>query len=256
MPENRTLDAYHIKIIALLFMVLDHLHTYLFYAKWPTWITILPRFVAPVFLYLMIEGFHYTHNKKNYALRLFIAAMIMGAGNIIINLVFHNVDRLTGKFTIYSILEGNNIFLTLALLFMCIWAIDNIQNGQRRLINIFVFFICGIISLIAEGGIYLLPLAIMFQLCYHNKKRQCFWTFLFCMLLLAKAIFSWLSGGTGESLWETLCFDAEWAMVFVIPFIMCYNGKRGKNTKASKYLFYIVYPAHLWILMILRFILN
>ena len=52
-------------------------------------------------------------------------------------------------------------------------------------------------------------------------------------------------------------FDNEWAMLLVIPFILLYNGKRGiNNASFSKYMFYVVYPVHLWILMILNFVFN
>ncbi|MEA4876090.1 TraX family protein [Anaerorhabdus sp.] len=36
-----------------------------------------------------------------------------------------------------------------------------------------------------------------------------------------------------------------------MPFIYLYNGERGPNTKFSKYIFYIFYPVHIWILYII-----
>ncbi|WP_239442326.1 TraX family protein [Lactobacillus gallinarum] len=44
-------------------------------------------------------------------------------------------------------------------------------------------------------------------------------------------------------------------MIAVIPFILLYNGKRAKKSLLTKYFFYIVYPAHLWILMMLKYCL-
>lgn len=50
---------------------------------------------------------------------------------------------------------------------------------------------------------------------------------------------------------STLCFDSEWMMVAVIPFVLLYSGECGRNTRGAKNLFYWFYPAHLWILMVL-----
>lgn len=253
---KKTLNAYQLKIIALTFMIVDHLHTYLFYQAWPRWVSILPRFVAPLFLYLMVEGYHYTRSKKKYALRLFGAAAVMFAGNAAINIAFHEVDRLTGRFTLYSIVQGHNIFLTLGLLFVVVWMIDTFQQSEKKWKNVILGAACAALSLVSEGGIYLLPLAIIFMLCYQKKGQMYLFTALYCMLLFLKALLSCLSGGTGIGLMGTLCFDAEWAMIFVIPFLYAYNGQRGRNTPASKWMFYILYPAHLWPLRILGYLLK
>ncbi len=248
---KKTLNAYQLKIIALTFMIVDHLRTYLFYQAWPRWVSILPRFVAPLFLYLMVEGYHYTRSKKKYALRLFSGAAVMLVGNAAINIVFHNVDPFTGRFTLYSIVEGHNIFLTLGLLFVVVWMIDTFPQSDQKWKNGILGTACAVLSLISEGGIYLLPLAVIFILCYRKNRQMYLFTALWCLLLFLKALFSYLSGGTGIGLMGTLCFDAEWAMIFVIPFQYAYNGERGRNTPASRRMFYIVYPVHLWLFTIL-----
>ncbi|RVU70996.1 MULTISPECIES: TraX family protein [Lactobacillus] len=43
-------------------------------------------------------------------------------------------------------------------------------------------------------------------------------------------------------------------VINVIPLILLYNGQRGKKSWITKYFFYIIYPVHLWILMILHYI--
>lgn len=252
---KKTLNAYQLKVIALVFMIVDHLHTYLFYQTWPRWVSILPRFVSPLFLYLMVEGYHHTRSKKKYALRLFGAAAVMFAGNAAINIIFRNVDIFTGRFTLYSIMQGHNIFLTLGLLFVVVWTIDTFRQSEKKWTNLILGTVCALLSLGSEGGIYLLPLAVVFVLCYQKKRQIYVFTALYCLLLFLKALLSYLSGGTGDTLMGTLCFDAEWAMIFVIPFLLSYNGERGRNTPGSRWMFYVVYPLHLWILAILYHLL-
>ena len=41
-------------------------------------------------------------------------------------------------------------------------------------------------------------------------------------------------------------------MIFAIPIIALYNGEKGKS---MKYLFYIFYPVHIWILYLTSYFL-
>ena len=72
------------------------------------------------------------------------------------------------------------------------------------------------------------------------------------MLLFIKAVMTGIQTKTG--LYSALTFDSEWMMISVLPFIWLYNGQRGKKSWITKYFFYIICPAHLWILMILRYL--
>ena len=45
----------------------------------------------------------------------------------------------------------------------------------------------------------------------------------------------------------------QWMMVFALPFMLMYNGKKGSNLK---YLFYVFYPAHVYILCYLGSIIS
>ena len=261
---RRELDSYKLKLIALIFMLSDHVYSYLNApihagqngALWPQWIPVITRFVSPLFLYLMIEGFYHTRSRRKYLIRLFAAAVIMWCGNIAINLAFHNVNPSTGKYTFFSLIEGHNIFLTLAVMFVIVWCLDNIKQKKRIVVSIMIAIFSAVISLVLEGGFYLLPIAFFVWLFYGRKSLQCVGIGVFCLALLIKALISYYSGDAGTSLYCDLCFDNEWAMFLVIPFILLYNGKRGKNTTFTKYMFYVVYPVHLWILMIIRFLIE
>ena len=256
---KRGLDAYKLKIIALLFMILDHVHTYILwcYSNLPKWVSVITRFVSPLFLYLMIDGFYHTRSRKKYLLRLFVASVIMCIGKVVINFSFHNVDDQTGKFTVRSLTQGNNIFATLAFLFALIWCLENLKNKKNMILNCFLAIIAAFMSISSEGGIYLLPIAVVIWLFHGKKNLQCIGIAAWCMVLLTEALISQFSGHTGGvSPYTYLCFNNEWANFLVIPFILLYNGERGKNTKFTKYLFYVAYPAHLWLLMSISYIIG
>lgn len=260
---KKGLDAFKLKLAALLFMITDHVYSYLNApvhgyqagASWPQWIPLLTRFVSPLFLYLMIDGFYHTRSRKKFLTRLLSAALIMGCGNTVINLLFHNVNTATGKYSFRSLTEGHNIFLTLAAMFAFIWCLENIKQHMKTIRNCFLAIIIAFFSLFFEGGFYLLPVALVVWLFRKRKPLQCAGIAAWSIALLLHTLISYHSGNTGSSLYSYLCFDNEWAMFAVIFFILLYNGERGRNTAFSKYMFYLIYPVHLWILMIIRFLL-
>ena len=96
MTSEKGIDSFRLKLIALVFMVIDHIYTYLnsplhgyqTEGAWPQWIPLLTRFVSPLFLYLMIEGFYLSWIRRKYLGRLFVAGLIMMGGNILINYLF------------------------------------------------------------------------------------------------------------------------------------------------------------------------
>lgn len=252
---SRGADAFTLKLIALLFMLLDHVHTYLCIG--PAWISLLPRFVAPLFVFFLTEGFFHTRSREKYFLRMLLMAAIMFAGNAVINLAFHNTDTLTGNVSFYSIIEGNNILWTLAV-YLGILMILCRAKACRGIRKISLYAAACMIALFSmafcEGGIYLLPVLLLCLVFHEKKEKICIGIAAWSAVLFAKAVFSCLSGGTGISLWDTLCFDNEWAMISVIVPILLYNGKRGIKSGFSKWMFYIFYPIHLWILKILAYL--
>ncbi len=251
---KKGLDSYKLKLIALGFMILDHLYSHLwFYGTWPQWISVITRFVSPLFLYLMVEGFYHTRSRKKFLIRLFAAAFIMMAGNVVLNLLFHNVDSYTGKFDYFSLTGPNNIFLTLALLFAFVWCLENVKLRKNIILNVFLAVILVSLCSFSEGGLYLLPIAFIVWFFHGKKAGQCIGIGVYCLILLIHTLISY----TGDCSWYSyLCFDDEWAMALVIPCILLYNGERGRNTAFTKYMFYVIYPVHIWILMIVYHIFG
>lgn len=49
---------------------------------------------------------------------------------------------------------------------------------------------------------------------------------------------------SGDFLHSLLEINFQWMMIFALPFLLSYNGKRGKGFKK---LFYIYYPAHVYL---------
>ena len=68
-----------LKIIALVLMVLDHIHYFFeFTGLVPEWFSMVARLSAPLFLFCTVEGFAHTHDRKRYFLRIWAIATAMG----------------------------------------------------------------------------------------------------------------------------------------------------------------------------------
>lgn len=262
--KNEGLTGFQIKIIALILMVLDHIYYFFeFTGKVPLIFTQLGRLSANLFLFMVIEGFYHTSNRKKYFLRVYIAGVLMGIVKFII--MYEGFFRGDGFF------PENGIFATFAIILIILQGIDWIKEKKRVkgiLLTIFPFVINAIIILLynilpkkfivyiiffintilpipfnCEGSIGFIIAGILLYIFRNNRKKQ--------MIAFIASTIIWyvglafIMGATVVTLF-TLYF--EWLGIFA-AFIMClYNGKKGKSAKG---LFYIFYPAHIYLFYII-----
>ncbi|WP_027624848.1 TraX family protein [Clostridium lundense] len=183
------------------------------------------RIAFPIFCFLLVEGYVHTSNKKKYALRIFIFALI---SEIPFNLAF-------GNKVFIPVSRLNNVFFTLFLGICVMYLIEFIQNKKMNKVAT-VLAIVG--TIVVFGAI--------------AKFIKCDFKYfgILCIALFyifrEKRILQILSGVI-VFLYEV---PASFGIVYLslIP-IYFYNGKRGLDIK---YFFYIFYPAHLLILYFIR----
>ena len=63
------LNVNQLKYLAAAFMVIDNAY-FSFDTVIPAWVHLITRFVAPLFAFLMVEGFFHTHDRRKNLLRL------------------------------------------------------------------------------------------------------------------------------------------------------------------------------------------
>ncbi|MBD5452971.1 MAG: hypothetical protein HDR30_01415, partial [Lachnospiraceae bacterium] len=74
-----SLSDFALKYIALICMVIDHIHYFFsFTGKIPLFFSQAGRLAAPLFLFCIIEGFIHTQNRKKYFLRIYLLSVLMG----------------------------------------------------------------------------------------------------------------------------------------------------------------------------------
>ena len=60
--------------------------------------------------------------------------------------------------------------------------------------------------------------------------------------------FFFSAAGAGLTYENLFILNDQWFMILSLPFILLYNGQRGRK---MKYFFYVYYPLHVYLLVIL-----
>ena len=243
MKRIKCLNALHLKLLMAALMVLDHLHIInnLFSPDVTTVFTIISRCVAPVFAYLVVEGVVHSRSLKNYCLRLFALAGVVFLGNTILNHIFKTFSEAVSETKQKYLYINNNVILTLALGTLVIFLIrlceEKRQDKSKATAGLyFLAAVCFIFGfLYGEWGSVLLPFMVVI---YVFRDRT---------------VYRLIGYAVTETIAILLPFS-ESLYFMAFPFILLYNGKRGPNTRFSKYFFYMFYPLHLWVIAIINFV--
>lgn len=220
------MSSFIIKIIALIAMTFDHTGKILLDNN--LLLTTIGRIAFPLFAFQIIEGFYHTKNLKKYLLRLFLVALI---AEVPFYFLFKGLD------TIFTLIAG--------LLIIIFYRKTNDNADKFFLISIIILFGIILQLLLFDYGLFGILLIFILYLFRDSKlKRSIF----FMILLLFKYLFFFYT--TSNILITVLYFLGTASSLFIIN---NYNHKQGKNIK---YLFYIYYPLHLYILLLLSFIIK
>lgn len=195
----KTLSGNQLKILAAIFMTIDHIGAQIF----PQFIAlrIIGRLSMPVFAYMISEGAHHTKNRKNYLSGLLIVSAICPITYYIAERSLDQCILVTFSLSVILIyiIDRKNIILSLLALTacFCLTQVVNIDYG---------FF--GIV----------LPLLI-----YIGKNRT-------QKLILLTSGLVFVSLGTSP---------IQWYCLLCVPLIALYNGQRGKfRMKNFFYIYY------------------
>lgn len=260
------LSGFQLKYIALITMVFDHIHYFFDYTgKIPIWFTMIGRLAAPLFLFTVIEGFIHTRNRKKYFLKIYVLAILMGLIQFGFYNFLHPLVRPDGFFPKNMMLSSFAILLvalqgiawiqekkylkgipTLLFPLMLPWLMLLLYlSGQDKpiftlFINLLNYTVLPTHTSISDGGTWLLLTGIAMYLCHKNLKKE--------VLAFVTVSLVWVLMGivlSRPSFQDLMFRYIEWMEIFAAPLMLCYNGQRGKG---SKYLFYVFYPTHIYLL--------
>lgn len=98
-----------LKILALSFMVIDHIGQFL--PNMPIWLHWAGRISFPIFIFCSAHGFSHTRSRKKYILRLYFASVIMGITN---TMAFYLTSQIPDFSSPVDVIN-NNIFSPIIL---------------------------------------------------------------------------------------------------------------------------------------------
>ncbi|GHU69546.1 membrane protein [Clostridia bacterium] len=265
-----------LKYFAAALMVCDHLSQFFF--PHALWLKMLGRLVAPIFLYMLAEGFYYTRNRRRYILQLLAGSLIM----FTINQVLDNNLRFADFETAPALI--NNIFGTMFISALLMWPVDMVMKGikardpRKTAVGIVIVLAIVLMSLLmasilvasmdryfegsgsaftfyalvgfptlfnCEGGFLLVILAVLFYIFRGNKLGQMLSLAALSILHFVPMLFA---GGP--------TFDIQWLECFAIIPLLMYNGKRGRGGAFSKWFFYIFYPGHIYLFFFIAWLIG
>jgi hypothetical protein len=197
-------------------MCIDHIGAILF--PQILWLRLIGRIAFPIFAYTLSEGFVYTKNIKKYMLRI---AMLAVLSEVPFDLAFYGT-------AVYW--RHQNIFFTLLIGLLTLWAINTTTKNWLKCIYITLFALLAEILYVDYGGLGIL---IIFW-CFSFREHQ-------AIQYLGVALINiFLLGGA-----------QVFAPIALIPIAM-HNHKLGKSCKMF---FYYFYPIHLVIILIIKIFL-
>ena len=252
------LTASTLKIIAIVAMIIDHIA----WAFVPTASVLgivmhgIGRITGPTMFYFIAEGYRYTRNKNKYTLRLGIFALISW-------LPFYYFEFGTLP-SLYSFSPVGVIYT----LFLAHLAVRSRHELKNRFLRILAITAAIGLSFIGDWGIIGVIMVLFFDAFYGNFKKQaiaysCIVLLITVVPLIGVAGIALSGVDVAEVFGRAQSgFFAEMISTSIIqlgqfiPLILLrfYDGRLGNGGKALKWFFYIIYPVHLLILGILRFV--
>lgn len=225
MQRIQFLNGFHLKLIAICTMLIDHMGYTLFPGV--MWLRCVGRVAFPIFCFLIAEGCVYTHDRKKYAARLLVFALL---SEIPFNLM--NSGMIWDPY-------DQNVLWTLLLGALVCWLMDWALKKCTPL----SFVLTGAAMVAAYwlleafrtdyGGWGMLLVAAFYGV--HRAPSGA----VVKMIAQAFGLAFFSLGVMGGYLSIEL-----WSLVSLAP-IWLYNGQRGFSNKAVQYGFYAFYPVHI-----------
>ena len=233
------MTSFVLKIIAIAAMLIDHVGSLIDNNT----MRIIGRLAFPIFAYCIAEGYHYTHNVNKYMKRLLILAIISHIPYMMASTTFQKY----GWQSIIPFSTGTGIerFLNQTSViwsyFIGLVILQFSSNNKYKKVQIPLIIVLCILAFPSDWSCIGSLIVVAIASNRNNPKKQILSSYLFIILYSLVYYFA-ISKVYGLI---QLC------TILAVPIIYLYNGKKGDNKKVNnimKWLFYIYYPLHLFII--------
>ena len=234
------ISSFALHLLAMGLMLCDHLWASVLPIDALTW---LGRIAFPLFAYMLAEGYYYTRDFKKYLLRLLVCALMT---EIPFDLFY------SGEW-FYPFHQ--NVLWTFLLALLCLRVIDLIRRRMKwwfalplAAVAVLVGYLLGFAFMVDYYGYGVLTVIGFYWLrgrrWYHLLGQWILLWWINCEMMGGLTVPITIAGHTAEIPQQGM---ALWAM---IP-ILLYNGKQGPRNRYIQAMFYLFYPIHLLVLVLL-----
>lgn len=232
-----------LKVLAMACMLVDHIWGV--FMTGHVWMTCVGRLAFPIFAFLVAEGYAHTSNFRRYLGRMLLFALLSELP----------YNRMTGGW-INPL--GQNVLFTFCLALLLMRLMDKARRRGRLAglaavaVGSAAGFVLGFVGFVDYLG-YGVLMVLVFWLCPARgwgrlAQLAALWYINWEMMGGLHLELTW---GTGRWMLPVQGF----ALLGLLP-IWLYNGRRGLGGKAAQYGCYLVYPAHMLLLVLLRMALG
>lgn len=296
MKKITFLSSFWLKILAILFMTLDHVGIFLQMQYLPKISTlevanvfrIFGRLSLPLFIFLIVEGVLHTKNIRRYILRLGIIASAIS----IIFILFEYTNLFPNAAPIY---RHGNIFIDLILTALAVYFIKHKDNRIKLLTLLPVAY--SVLSFIVKGVETSSNIDILwfpyFMTMQYDWVSVVLGLGFYASYILGDMFLDYLesTSGISKDIWKenggyrlivnmiallinAVVITLQFSFMYMWPegvfwdtgiqfyavisgaFILLYSGKRGYNAKWFQYGAYLYYPIHILIIAMIYIIQN
>lgn len=189
--------------------------------------------------YFIAEGYHYTRDVGRYTRRLFLFAAISHFAYL-----FASMDFVDWKsfipFYYGSVLNQTSVMWSLAWGLVMLRVADGWKTGRNSVKVLLILGIC-LIGFSSDWSCVASLCILAFGTNRGKFRTQMLWMVFYVAIYAAV---------------YCLAIDVAYgllqmAVVLAIPVLMMYNGQRGRNQRLNhvmKWLFYVYYPLHLFVI--------
>lgn len=208
---------------------------------------VIGRIAFPLFCFLLIHGFMHTHSRLKYAGNLLLFALL---SELPFDLLFYDgID-----------LAHQNVFWTLLIGLLTIWALEAVNQADIRMILKYAASLPVIaagmkMSMVLNTDYAWTGVLLILGLYLFREKRGLQCTIPFVVFFIARVLrnveLGYYAFGT-QVILNTL--RLYWSIVISAFMIWRCNGKR--YLRRDKYFFYAFYPVHIAILYLIKVLLG
>ena len=265
--RTKGLSSSELKWIALVLMVLDHIHYMFAYTGLiPEWFSMAGRLSAPLFLFCLAEGFAHTHDRRKYFIKVYLIHLLM-SGLLFLMMTglvpvrpdgFYPMNGMMTSFSILMVVFQGMDWLgerrwgpgLAAVILPLAWPVlasmlMGMAPALQMPLSVLGYTFLPMWNSNPDAGIGTILTGILLYGFRKNRRVQAgvfagftvLYYFLYPLLVFSQS---------PEFHWTMMFTTAyEWYGALAALLMLCYNGERGRGPKRF---FYVFYPAHDYIL--------